>query len=248
MHYYFHDGRVLLTQAFAAGITASTVDDGGHPRGSTELNDETRHNCWMTHKEFQEFEYLIFGLDSDSSIATSKHSQGFKQTDYSFLNMMFGDFTTITNLHPVITQEIKGDCHSLTQALTQCTLLLIGADVLTPLIIEPVWGANKIIWRNLGGPHVDLALIRRCLISLSAVAINAFHLWTTLITTTHKSLLLMPSDSIHLVSAQSSTQLHNHLLPHMSVNLSLLAQTKSTFYSTTYASQPTLQAPPLKTW
>jgi hypothetical protein len=55
MHYYFHDGRVLLTQAFVASMTASTVGDGGHPRGSTELDDETGHNCWMTHKVFQEF-------------------------------------------------------------------------------------------------------------------------------------------------------------------------------------------------
>jgi hypothetical protein len=45
--------------------------------------------------------------------------------------------------------------------------------------IERVWGANKIIRRNLGGLHGDLALICCRLISLSAVAINSFHLWTT---------------------------------------------------------------------
>jgi hypothetical protein len=32
MHYYFHNGHVLLTQAFAASMTTSTVGDGGHPR------------------------------------------------------------------------------------------------------------------------------------------------------------------------------------------------------------------------
>jgi hypothetical protein len=84
MHYYFHDGRVLLTQAFAASMTASAVGDGGHPRGSTELDDETRHNWRMTHKKFQEFGYLVFGLDSNSSIAKSKHSQGLnKPTTFS---------------------------------------------------------------------------------------------------------------------------------------------------------------------
>jgi hypothetical protein len=149
MHYYFHDRQVFLTQAFTASTTASTVGDGGHPRGSTELDDENGYNCRMTHKKFQEFGYLVFGLDSDSSTATSKHSQGFKQTNNSFLNMILGDFATITNLHPVITQEIKGDRHSLARAHAQCTLLLIGADALTPLIIEHVWGANKIIRRNL---------------------------------------------------------------------------------------------------
>jgi hypothetical protein len=57
--------------------------------------------------------------------------------------MILGDFATITNLHPVITQGIEGDCHSLARALAQCTLLLIGADALTPSIIERVWGANE---------------------------------------------------------------------------------------------------------
>ncbi len=76
MHYYFHDGCVLLTQAFAASMTASTVGNGGHPRGSTELDDETGHNFGMIRKELHKFGSLVFGLDSGSSIATSKHSQG----------------------------------------------------------------------------------------------------------------------------------------------------------------------------
>jgi hypothetical protein len=107
--------------------------------------------------------------------------------------MILGDFTTITNLHPVITQEIEGNCHCLTQALAQCTLLLIGADSLTPLIIERVWGANKIVRSNLGGPCWDLALIPRCLIFLSAVAINAFHLWAT---TDHDNTRIITPDAL----------------------------------------------------
>ncbi len=93
--------------------------------------------------------------------------------------MILGDFATITNLHSVIAQEIEGDCHSLARALARCTLLLIRADALTPSIIECVWGANKIVQRNLGGPWGDLALICHRLITLSAVAINAIHIWTT---------------------------------------------------------------------
>jgi hypothetical protein len=107
--------------------------------------------------------------------------------------MILGDFGTITNLHPVITQEIEGNHHFLAQALARCTLLLIGADALTPSIIECVWGANKIIRRNLGGPRGDLALICRCLISLSAVAINTFHLWTT---TDHDNTQIITPDAL----------------------------------------------------
>jgi hypothetical protein len=145
MHSHFHNGCVLLTQAFATSTTASTVSNGGHPRGSTELDKETGHNCRMTHKEFQEFGYHVFGLDSLSSIGSSKHSQGFRQTEYSFLNMILSNFATITNLHPVIAHKIEGGRHSLARALARCTLLLIGANALTPSIIQQVWGANETV-------------------------------------------------------------------------------------------------------
>jgi hypothetical protein len=94
-------------------MTASTISNGGHPRGSTKLDEETGHNCQMTHKEFQEFGYLVFGLDSLRSIGSSMPFQGFRQTDYSFLNMILSNFATITNLHQLIMHKVEGDCHSL---------------------------------------------------------------------------------------------------------------------------------------
>jgi hypothetical protein len=42
-----------------------------------------------------------------------------------------------------------------------------------------VWGANDIIQQKLGGPGRDLSLIRRCLVLLSKIAINTYHLWAT---------------------------------------------------------------------
>ncbi len=36
-HFYFHNDRVLHTKAFAASTTATTIGDGGEPRGSTEM-------------------------------------------------------------------------------------------------------------------------------------------------------------------------------------------------------------------
>ncbi len=43
-HFYFHQGGVLHTEAFAPSTTATTVGDGSKPRGSTELDDVTGHN------------------------------------------------------------------------------------------------------------------------------------------------------------------------------------------------------------
>ncbi len=42
------------------------------------------------------------------------------------------------------------------------------------LIFEP---SNNAIRKTLGRPRGDLALIQRCLVSLSKIAINTYHLW-----------------------------------------------------------------------
>jgi hypothetical protein len=107
-HYYFHQDRVLLTHAFATSMTATTVGDGGKPRGSTELDDELGHNFCMTNAEYRTFVHLVFGLDStQDTIGTG--DEGYKQHDRSFANMLLADFVTITNLHPVIDSKIAGD-------------------------------------------------------------------------------------------------------------------------------------------
>ena len=108
--------------------------------------------------------------------------------------MLLSNFAMIMNLHPVIAHDIKGDHQSLARALAWCTLLLLGADTLTPAIIQWVQGANKIVPCNLGKPRGDLALIRHHLISLSAVAINAFHLW---IKTDYNSVRIITPDALH---------------------------------------------------
>ena len=55
-HFYFHQDRVLHTKAFAVSTTATTVGDGGKPKGSTELDDVTGDNCATTKEE-----YITFG-------------------------------------------------------------------------------------------------------------------------------------------------------------------------------------------
>jgi hypothetical protein len=44
---YFEAERVLCTQAISTSTVGTTVDDGESPPGSTELDDETGHNCKM---------------------------------------------------------------------------------------------------------------------------------------------------------------------------------------------------------
>ncbi len=63
-HYYFYQDQILLTHAFPTSMTATTVGDGGKPRGSTELDNESGHNCCMTNAEYPTFAHLILGLDS----------------------------------------------------------------------------------------------------------------------------------------------------------------------------------------
>jgi hypothetical protein len=104
-YYYFHQDHVLLTHAYVASTTATTVGDGGNPSGSTELDDKSGHNCHMTDAEFRIFAHLVLGLDSTHD-GMGTGSEGQKQRNRSFVNMLLADFATITNLHPVIHNKI----------------------------------------------------------------------------------------------------------------------------------------------
>ncbi len=111
-HYYFHQDHVLLTHAYATSTTATTVGDGGDARGSTELDDKSGHNCRMTDADFWIFAHLVLGLDSThNGIGTG--SKGHVQRDRSFINMFLADFVMITNLHPVIHNQIADNQQAL---------------------------------------------------------------------------------------------------------------------------------------
>jgi hypothetical protein len=61
-HFYFHQSRVLHTKALAASTTATTVGNGGKPKGSTKLNNATGHNCAMTKEEYVTFAIIVLNL------------------------------------------------------------------------------------------------------------------------------------------------------------------------------------------
>jgi hypothetical protein len=130
----------------------------------------------MTNVEFQIFACLVLGLDPTNN-SMGKGNKGHNQHNHSLVNMLFADFTMITNLNMVIHKGIEDGQRDLAQALTRCSLLLLGSHALTPSIIQWVWGANDAIRKTFGAPCGNLALIQRCLVSLLKIAINTFHFW-----------------------------------------------------------------------
>jgi hypothetical protein len=73
---------------------------------------------------------------------------------------------------------------------------MLGAEALTPRIVERVWGSNPIVRWTLGGIREDLALIRRRRISLAVVANNTFHLWLT--TSFNGTVIISPEGLVHI--------------------------------------------------
>jgi len=171
--YYFHQDRVLLTH--------------GHHR-CRRRQPTLQHQAWLQvrsqllhewHK-ILDFANLVLGLDAthDGMVARSK---GHKKHDRSYVNMLLTDIAMITNLHPVIhnNNKVMDYWWALAHALACNALLLPWSDALTPSIIQRVWGANNTIWKTRGGPRGDLALIQGCLMLLSKIAINTYHMWAT---------------------------------------------------------------------
>jgi hypothetical protein len=159
-------------KAFAISTTASTVGDDGTPKGSTQLDAICGSNCTMDKDEFRLFAQLLLGLCPGKQ-------HGTEASERSLLNMLLEDFVVISNLTTVFALDKPDDRRTLARRLARFSLLLMGADVITPNIVARVWGENNVVRRNLGGPRGDLAIICRRLVSLASMANNIFHLWLT---------------------------------------------------------------------
>ena len=176
--YYFENERVLCTRAFSTSAVATTIDDGAFPPGSTELDDATGHNCKMPKALYQTFCHYVLGLPSDS--------WAIRRTETAFRNLIIQDLDAMmfyfdTDCYDVnqVPFSYPGDRKDMAMILARLTLLLVGADACTTHIINSVWGEDDDARFALGGPRGDLSLIRRKILSLSKVAINAVHIWTT---------------------------------------------------------------------
>ena len=102
---------------------------------------------------------------------------GTRQTKQSLLNMLLNDFVTLTNLAAVYPLNEPTDKHALARIVPRFSLPMLGADALTPEIVEHVWRQDNVVRQQLGHPRGNLAIIRRCLILLACVVNNTFHLW-----------------------------------------------------------------------
>ncbi len=136
--YYFESERVLCTRAFSVTAVLTTINDDELPPGSTELDEETGHNCKMTKTQYQDFTRLVLGLDDE----TWAHHR----TESAFCNMILQDldailyyFDTDGYVHGTPTSS-PGDLTDIAKILARLTLLLIDANACTPHIINKVWG------------------------------------------------------------------------------------------------------------
>jgi hypothetical protein len=74
---------------------------------------------------------------------------GSNQSDSSFINMLLEDFVSISNFTAVFALNEPTDWRALACILAHFSILHLGTDAFTPLIIEKVWGQNKVSHCNL---------------------------------------------------------------------------------------------------
>jgi hypothetical protein len=138
-HFYFHNDRVLQTKTFTASTTATTIGDGGEPRGSTELDTVTGHNCAMTTTDYTTFALIVLRTQKGASYYGKKPSEG------TFINMLLCDYICLTNLLAFFRLNEEGTRREIAQILARFSLLMLGGKALTPQIVERVWGSNPIV-------------------------------------------------------------------------------------------------------
>ncbi len=134
--YYIRHEHVLCICAFSIAAVTTTIDDGAYPPGSTELDNETGHNCKMSQRLYTSFSLMVLGIDHNSWATTCTKS--------AFCNLILQDIDALmyyydTNYYvnnmPV---SSPGDLTDMAFILVRLTLLLVGADACTPHIIDSV--------------------------------------------------------------------------------------------------------------
>ncbi len=149
--YYFKNERVLCTQAFSTFVVATTINDGAFPSGSTELEDNTGHNCKMPKALYKAFCHQVLCLPPNS---WASH-----QTEMAFCNLIIQDLDAMMSYYDTNCYDVNqvpfsylGDQKDMARILARLTLLLVGADVCTTHIIKSMWGEDDDAWLALGGP------------------------------------------------------------------------------------------------
>ena len=85
--YYIHAKCVLCTRAFSVAAVTTTVNDCASPSRSTELDDDTGHNCKMSRELYNSFARLVLGLNHDT--------WALHRTECAFRNLIVQDLDAI---------------------------------------------------------------------------------------------------------------------------------------------------------
>jgi hypothetical protein len=130
----------------------------------------------MSSKKYRSFAQLVLGLNHNTWALT--------RTERAFRNLIIQDLDAIMYYWDTDSYNMVGTPMSyrdekwdMAQTLARLTLLLTGTDACTPYIVDSVWGKDEAACLALGGPHGDLSLIRRKILTLSNVAMNMVHIW-----------------------------------------------------------------------
>ena len=93
-------------------------------------------------------EYTLFATLVLSLCAGEMH--GTTRSTSSFVNMLLEDFVSLVNLTAVFPLNESSDRKALARILARFSILLLGADALTPTIIDQVWGQNGVVHKKFG--------------------------------------------------------------------------------------------------
>jgi hypothetical protein len=146
---YFENEWVLCMTS----TVATTIEENTCPLGSTELNDNTGHNCKMLKALYKAFFYHILGLPPKSWASC--------QTEVvSFRNLIIQDIDAMMYYYDIgcydanqLPLSYPGNQTDMVRILACLILLLVGTDACTTHINNSMWGQDDDAWIALGGPQ-----------------------------------------------------------------------------------------------
>ena len=119
-------------------MTMTIANDDASAPHQSHLPCITGHNCTIK-KEYTTCAVTVLGHRPGLQ-------HGTRQTKCSLLNMLLDNVVTLTNLlAAVYLLDEPTDKHALARILACFSLLMLGADALTPAIIVRVWGQGNVV-------------------------------------------------------------------------------------------------------
>ena len=155
---------------FEHAVTASTVDDGGFPEGSSEFDSEGGHNCrYATTQELRDFLALCF--------AFPPNHPAFHKSKAALLNHVCDAWDQFMQIIPFLCDNkwdqgvVEGEWAEMATSLCRFVMWFGGWAVINPTIIHEVFGPHV---NNIRG---DTGKYQRTIVRYSKVITNHFGIW-----------------------------------------------------------------------